>query len=103
LGANEGLRGYRNQRFTGKSAFVQSTDLRLNLNQFKTGLLPLSIGFYGGFDYGRVWFEGEDSDVWHTSVGGGVFANVLDMLTFNLSAFNSDDGIRLAFKLGFGF
>jgi hypothetical protein len=103
LGANEGLRGFRNQRFTGKSAFVQSTDLRLNLNQFKTGLLPLSIGFYGGFDYGRVWIDGEDSDKWHTSIGGGVFANVVDMLTFNLSAFNSDDGLRLAFKLGFGF
>jgi hypothetical protein len=103
LGANEGLRGYRNERFTGKSAFVQSTDLRLNLNQFKTGLLPLSIGFYGGFDYGRIWLDGEDSELWHTSVGGGVFANVVDMLTFNLSAFNSDDGLRLAFKLGFGF
>jgi hypothetical protein len=103
LGANEGLRGFRNQRFTGKSAFVQSTDLRLNLNQFKTGVLPISIGFYGGFDYGRVWVDGEDSNKWHTSFGGGVFANIVDMLTFNLSAFNSDDGLRFAFKLGFGF
>ena len=103
LGGNEGLRGYRNQRFTGKSAFVQSTDLRLNLNQFKTVVLPLSIGFYGGFDYGRVWVDSEDSNKWHTSFGGGVFANIVDMLTFNLSAFNSDDGLRFAFKLGFGF
>ncbi|OUS03573.1 phosphoesterase [Flavobacteriales bacterium 33_180_T64] len=103
LGANEGLRGYRNERFTGKSAFVQSTDLRLNLSEIKTGVLPLNIGFYGGLDYGRVWFDGEDSDRWNTSVGGGIFANAADMITANISAFNSDDGMRIAFKLGFGF
>ncbi len=103
IGANNGLRGYRNERFTGKSAFVQSTDLRLNLRKIKTGLLPLNIGLYGGADYGRVWFDGEDSDRWNTSVGGGVFANAADMITLNLSAFNSDDGLLLAFKLGFGF
>ncbi len=103
LGANEGLRGYRNERFTGKSAFVQSTDLRLNLRKIKTGLLPLNIGFYGGIDYGRVWLDNDASNTWNTSVGGGVFANAADMITANISAFNSDDGLRLAFKLGFGF
>jgi len=103
IGANNGLRGYRNERFTGESAFVQSTDLRLNLRKVKTGILPLHIGVYGGVDYGRVWIEGEDSDEWNNSIGGGIFANAASMMTFNLSAFNSDDGLRLAFKLGFGF
>jgi hypothetical protein len=103
IGADQGLRGYRNQRFNGKSAFVQSTDLRLNLRKVKTGLLPLHIGLYGGFDYGRVWIDNEDSDTWNTSLGGGIFANAADMLTLNLSAFNSDDGLRLAFRVGFGF
>ncbi|WP_299273163.1 metallophosphoesterase [uncultured Psychroserpens sp.] len=103
LGANEGLRGYRNERFIGNSTFVQSTDLRLNLRKVKTGLLPLNIGFYGGVDYGRVWLDGEDSDRWNNSFGGGIFANAADMITANLSAFNSDDGLRIAFKLGFGF
>ena len=103
IGANNGLRGYRNERFTGKSAFVQSTDVRVNLRKIRTGLLPLNIGFYGGIDYGRVWLEGEDSDKWNNSIGGGVFANAANMMTFNLSAFNSSDGARFAFKLGFGF
>ncbi|TXG36637.1 metallophosphoesterase [Seonamhaeicola maritimus] len=103
LGANNGLRGYRNERFTGKSAFVQSTDLRLNLKKIKTTLLPLSIGVYGGLDYGRVWVDDEDSDKWHNSIGGGIFANAADIMTLNLSAFNSDDGLRFAFKMGFGF
>ncbi len=103
LGADNGLRGYRNQRFTGKNAFYQTTDLRLNLRKLKTGLLPLNIGFYGGIDYGRVWVEGDNSNKWNNSFGGGIFFNGANMITGNLSAFNSDDGLRLAFKLGFGF
>ena len=111
LGANNGLRGYRNERFSGKNSFYQSTDLRLNLRQIKTGLLPLNIGVYAGFDYGRVWVDDElvlnnntnNSNTWNTSIGGGVFANAADILILNLSAFNSDDGLRLAFKVGFGF
>lgn len=103
IGADNGLRGYRNQRFTGKNAFVQSTDVRLNLRKVKTGLLPLNLGFYGGFDYGRIWLDADNSNLWHTSVGGGIFANAADMVTFNASAFHGKDGMRFGFKLGFGF
>jgi len=103
IGANNGLRGYRNQRFTGKNAFVQSTDIRLNLRKVKTALLPVNFGLYGGFDYGRVWLENDTSRTWNTSIGGGVFVTAADLVTFNLSAFNSNDGLRLSFKLGFGF
>lgn len=103
LGANDGLRGYRNQRFTGKSSFYQSTDLRLNLRKVKTGLLPLHIGVYGGVDYGRVWFSGEDSDKWHNSYGGGVFANAADIITLQVSLFTAAEGVRFSFGLGFGF
>ncbi|MBT8272343.1 MAG: phosphoesterase, partial [Bacteroidia bacterium] len=103
LGANTGLRGYRNERFTGNNAFVHSTDLRINLRKVKTGLLPMNIGIYGGLDYGRVWQDDEDSDRWHNSVGGGIFANIVEMFNLNLSAFNSDDGLRLAFGMGFAF
>jgi len=103
IGAINGLRGFRNQRFTGKNAFVQSTDLRLNLRKLKTGLLPLNIGFYGGFDYGRVWIDDDDSRRWNTSVGGGIFANAANLITFNLSAFHSVEELLVAFRLGFGF
>ncbi len=112
IGGDDGLRGYRNQRFSGENSFYQSTDLRLNLRKVKTGLLPLNIGVYGGFDYGRIWVENDlilnnnsdfNSNAWNTSIGGGIFANAADIITLNLSAFNSDDGLRLAFRLGFGF
>ena len=82
---------------------ISLVNLRFNLNRVKTSLIPFDIGIYGGFDYGRVWVDGEKSDTWNNSFGGGVFANALDIFVLNLSAFNSDDGLRLAFKVGFGF
>ncbi len=103
IGANEGLRGFRFQRFTGKTAYYQQSDLRLSLNRMKTSILPLTMGVYGGFDYGRVWFPGDSSDTWHTSYGGGFFLNGADMLTATLGLFGSDDGLRFSFGLGFGF
>ena len=65
--------------------------------------MPLNIGIYTGIDYGRVWIDEEDSDKWNNSFGGGIFINGADLITGNISAFNSDDGLRLAFALGFAF
>lgn len=103
IGANDGLRGFRFQRFTGKSSFYQNTDLRLSFRRQKSGVLPVTPGIFGGFDYGRVWFPGDSSDKWHNSYGGGFFVNGAGILSANLGLFNSIDGIRFAFGLGFGF
>lgn len=103
LGARNGLRGYRFDRFIGKSAYYQSSDIRLHLQRLKTGLLPLNIGLYAGFDYGKVWLDGFNTGDWNTSIGGGFFINAVDMLNINVAAFNSDDGMRIQFGLGFGF
>ncbi|MCX2679735.1 metallophosphoesterase [Galbibacter sp. EGI 63066] len=103
LGANSGLRGYRRERFTGDKSFVQSTDLRWSFSRLKTGLFPINIGLYGGFDYGRVWMDDDVSKKWHNAVGGGVFMYSLQMFSGNLSVFNSTEGFRFAFRLGFDF
>ena len=109
LGANEGLRGFRNERFNGKNAFVHSTDLRWNISRLKTGLLPISIGIYGGFDYGKVWGTPNTLIITpslqntnlHTSQGGGFFFNAANMFVGGIGFFNSIDGNRLQFSLGF--
>ncbi|MEN8885246.1 MAG: phosphoesterase, partial [Winogradskyella sp.] len=110
LGDQTGLRGYRRERFTGKQSFVQSTDIRFNLRRKSSNFLPFNIGFYGGFDYGRVWIDDSavlnasfNSNNWNTSVGGGLFITAYNLITANVSVFSSDDGLRLAFNLGFGF
>ncbi|MCL6267586.1 metallophosphoesterase [Flagellimonas myxillae] len=103
IGANNGLRGFRFQRFTGKSAFFQNTDLRLSFRKRKAGVLPVTPGIFGGFDYGRVWYPGDDSDKWHNSYGGGFFVNGAGLLSANFGLFGSSDGMRFAFGVGFGF
>lgn len=103
IGGFDGLRGFRNQRFTGKTSYYQNTDLRLSLRKLKSGILPLSMGLFGGFDYGRVWFPNDSSDEWHTSYGGGFFLNGADIVSANFALFASDDGPRFVFGLGFGF
>jgi len=100
LGADTGLRGFRAQRFSGDSALAFGADLRYSLFKFKTGLLPLGLGIYGGYDYGRVWVDGEDSNIWHDSVGGGILINAVDAISGQLGVFNSDEGLRISFGFG---
>ncbi|RKR15139.1 calcineurin-like phosphoesterase family protein [Maribacter vaceletii] len=103
IGGLDGLRGFRNQRFTGKTAYYQNTDIRYNLRTMKTGIIPITIGVYGGYDYGRVWFPGLSSNQWHTSAGGGFFLNASDVASARFALFNSEDGVRFSFGIGFGF
>ena len=106
IGGNDGLRGYRNQRFTGKNSFYHSTDIRLNIRKYRTSLIPLSIGVFGGFDYGTVWGQENtrfSKTTFNTSIGGGVFFNAANMMSGNLAVFNSDDGPRLTVTFGFAF
>ncbi|MCB0459847.1 MAG: metallophosphoesterase [Flavobacteriaceae bacterium] len=103
IGGFDGLRGYRNQRFTGKQSFYQNTDLRYRFNDIKSKLFPIKIGVFGAFDYGRVWLDQESSNKWHNSYGGGVFVNGVNALTVNLGIYNSNDGTRAVINLGFEF
>jgi hypothetical protein len=100
IGSGNGLRGYRTERFSGESALALGADLRYSFAQFKTGLLPLQLGIFGGYDTGRVWVDGEDSDIWHDNVGGGLWINAVDALTGQLGVFSGDDGIRIVFGFG---
>jgi len=103
LGGNDDLRGYRNQRFNGKSSFYQTSDLRIGLGKIKTGFIPLRFGVTGGFDYGRIWLQNEDSKEWHTSYGGSVFINGFSAFTANVGYYTSDEDERVVFTFGFKF
>ncbi|WP_413513398.1 metallophosphoesterase [Myroides odoratus] len=103
IGGNTNLRGFRPERFTGKTSFVQTTDLRFNAGQFTAGFIPMSYGVYAGFDYGRVWTPLESSSKWHNAYGAGLWVNAIEQATLHCSYFNSKDGGRFVFGLGFGF
>ncbi|MGX1930982.1 metallophosphatase [Flagellimonas sp. 2504JD4-2] len=103
LGGVHSLRGFRNERFNGKYAYYQNTDLRLRLGRLKASFIPLKYGFTGGFDYGRVWVEDDNSNKWHNSYGASFWVSGLDAFTANLGYYNSTDGGRVVFVLGFPF
>lgn len=103
LGGQSGLRGYRLQRFTGKSAFAAGADLRYSFDQFKTRFLPVQIGVFGGYDVGRVWARYEDSNLWHDSYGGGIWINSAEAISGTFSLFGSEEGLRFSFGFGLSF
>lgn len=103
LGGDEDLRGFRDNRFSGKSAFYQGSDLRYFIGQIKNPFAPINYGAFIGFDYGRVWFPGENSDKWHQSSGFGLWMNSSNVVAAKLSYFHATDGGRIAFGMKFNF
>ena len=89
-GPDANFRGFRRNRFIGTTAFYQNTDLRWRLLSSDNATLPFSLGITGGFDYGRVWLKGEESDTWHYAVGGGLWFSPFDMFVVNASVFVGD-------------
>ncbi len=110
LGGKTSLRGYRAQRFYGKTAFWQNIDLRLRLFSSYNRALPFTFGIYAGYDYGRVWLERDDSDTWHSNYGGGIWLAPLDAVVLSFGLFmphnpldEEEEKQRFAFTAGFNF
>lgn len=101
LGSDTGLRSYRKQRFTGRNAAVAGADLRYSFNKFRTAVTPIQLGVFGGYDVGRVWVPNDNSDVWHSSYGGGVWVNAADIVSGTFNLFTGDEGIRFTFGVAF--
>ena len=73
LGANNFLRGFRKNRFSGSSLAYGSLELRLRLFRSKWYVLPGDFGIVGFNDVGRVWLNGDESKRWHYTYGGGIY------------------------------
>ncbi|MEP3837764.1 MAG: hypothetical protein ABJM36_08955 [Algibacter sp.] len=103
LGGGENLRGYRKERFIGNYSMFQSTDLRWEIGDFNSAIIPTKYGVTGGFDYGRVWLKNDTSDKWHHSVGGSFWISGLETFTLNAGYYSSADGGIISVVLGFAF
>lgn len=94
----ENVRGYRRNRFAGRSTLFQNAELRTRLFNFvKLG----QLGVLGYGDIGRVWMDGEISNIWHSGYGGGIWVAPLNklVLTFTYSVSEEDQ----LFNLHMGF
>jgi hypothetical protein len=103
LGGLTNLRGYRRDRFSGKTSVYQNTELRWRFNTVNAYLVKGAWGVLAFMDRGRVWMPDEDSKKWHYGYGGGVW-----LLPFNRMALTATYGISkedqlVTIKTGFLF
>lgn len=103
LGGTENLRGYRRDRFAGKTAFYNNSEVRINAGHLNTYLVTGKWGILAFFDNGRVWMPDETSNQWHYGYGGGLW-----LVPFNRFAVSAMYGISeeskvFTLKAGFQF
>ena len=101
LGGRETLRGYRRQRFYGKSIMYLNNELRW--------LVPTSkkffkqVGLLGFVDAGRVWHDDEDSNTIHVGYGGGIIIIPFNRIVLNGSyGFSKEDNV-MHLRIGYLF
>jgi len=97
------LRGYRAERFTGNTSFFHNSEIRIKLFSSTNRILPFTIGVHGGYDYGRVWVDDEDSDKWHSGYGGGLWFSPVNALLFRAEYFVSEEDEIFTIGAGFAF
>jgi hypothetical protein len=84
IGGASNLRGFRRERFYGKTAFSNSNDLRFITN-LRSYIMNGKIGFNVFYDQGRVWQPTENSDTWHTDYGAGFLLAPFNKLFANIT------------------
>ncbi len=103
LGGQATLPGLARRRYLGTSMASGGSLLRLKL--FDTNRLSgLDVGVHGMAATGRVWLDGESSDTWHSSYGGGIWVH-FDRLnrTGSLTLAQGEDRLHVYLNLGFIF
>ncbi len=75
LGHNTYLRGFRRNRFAGdKGGAYFNSDVRIKIFDNPNAIIPYRIGLLLFYDVGRVFQNEENSNVWHTGYGFGIYA-----------------------------
>ncbi len=100
LGANNFLRGYRKNRFSGRSMAYAGTELRVKVFDSKSYVFPGKVGVLGFLETGRVWINGEDSKKWHPSYGGGLYYVPYDLIMISATMGFSGEENLFNFTLG---
>ena len=103
LGGRDTIRGWRSQRFAGRTVFYTNAELRLKLFQFSTYVAIGEAGLLTFLDNGRVWTEEDEikGTTWHQGYGAGLWASMFDALVFDTSLSFSEETTNFTIKLRF--
>ncbi len=123
LGGPGSIRGYRRERFAGRTAASASAELRAKVFDLNAYVLPLEVGVLGFADAGRVWADTPEctgtfeqcallsfiavdpdaGDGLQFGYGGGLWLGILDRAVVNLTVGASDEGTLVTLGLGFAY
>jgi len=103
LGGSTNLRGYRSTRYSGDATVYQNSEFRFKLSDFSTYFAKGEFGILAFNDVGRVWLEGEDSNMWHHGYGGGIWVSPFSVAVLTACYERSNDELGGLFTLRFKF
>ena len=99
LGSGKTLRGFRRYRYYGETMFYNQNELQF-IRNVKTGLFNGKAGLLALYDIGRVWHSGENSNIWHAAIGGGIilapFNKIAMVVTYAQSKNEHDFSVRFS-------
>ncbi len=100
FGNENNLRGFRNNRFLGRSSVYGSMELRYRLLSPNSFTIPGDLGILAFGDLGRVWMPGSPSDKWHNAYGGGIYFYPFERMLITASIGQNEDGAIYNFSIG---
>ena len=103
LGTNTRLRGYRNNRFAGRSYLYNNTELRFKVSNIRNYLMTGNFGLFGFFDTGRVFSDFPENNTWHYGYGPGVWINFYNKFLISTGYGISREGEYFSITSGFAF
>ncbi|MBO9203807.1 MULTISPECIES: BamA/TamA family outer membrane protein [Niastella] len=103
VGGSSNLRGYRRDRFSGKTSVFNNTEVRYKIGNYNGYIFRGEFGLLTFFDNGRVWTPDEKSTTWHCGYGGGFWALVYNRLPMTVTYGTSKENNLLTVKAGFLF
>ncbi len=92
IGNNNYLRGFRRDRFTGKTAYFANTEARIPVTSFRNYLLTGDFGVFGFYDTGKVSSPGTEKGKWKQSFGPGIWINLYNQLMLSTGYGISNEG-----------
>jgi hypothetical protein len=103
LGGTATLRGWDEQRFAGRASIHANGELRLRAGKAFI-VVPADVGVIALGDIGRVYADGERSDTWHSSVGGGLWvAPLMRSYTVSITVARGRERTSVYLSNGFAF
>ena len=116
-GASATLRGFRRERFAGRTAASASAELRGKLFDLATYVAPFEVGGLAFADAGRVWSDAftdcgiiqcvpldlDAGQGFHTGFGGGLWLELLNQAVFTATVGRSDESTLFTFGVGFAY